>query len=197
MYCKRCGKKIDDDSTFCMYCGQEITIPSDESMQSSVTDAECSDISVTTSSAHTKETCDSAPKKRRSRTLPILLILFSPIIFLVIMVTIAIAKDSKPTVTDSSVYETDNRLRSSDYSYSTSQDLTSYTIFITPNTDLKNCSIELTLYDENGAKIYANTITKTGLANGSTYAYTFEFGITNALYGSKVYYTITGERKYF
>ena len=111
------------------------------------------------------------------------------------MVTIAIAKDSKPTVAGSSVYETDNRLKSYDYSYSTSQDLTTYTIFITPNRDLKNCSIELTLYDENGAKIYANTITKTNLVDGSTYAYTFEFGITNALYGSEVYYTITGERK--
>ena len=195
MYCKRCGKKIDDDSTFCMYCGQEITIPSDESMQSPVTDAECSDMSVTTSSAHTKETCDSAPKKRRSRTLPLLLILFSPIIFLVIMVAIIIAKDSKPTVASGSVYKTDNKLRTCDYSYSESQDLTSYTIFITPNRDIKNCSIELTLYNENGAKIYANTITKTNLVDGSTYAYTFEYGVTNALSGSKVYYTITGERE--
>ena len=164
-------------------------------MQSSVTDAECSDMSVTTSSAHTKETCDSAPKKRRSRTLPLLLILFSPIIFLVIMVAIIIAKDSKPTVASGSVYKTDNKLRTCDYSYSESQDLTSYTIFITPNTKLKNCSIELTLYNENGAKIYANTITKTNLVDGSTYAYTFEYGVTNALSGSKVYYTITGERE--
>ena len=191
MYCKRCGRKIDDDSTFCMYCGQEITIPSDESMQSSVTDAECSDMSVTTSSAHTKETCDSAPEKRRSSRLPILLILF----FIIFIVAIIIDKDSKPTVASSSVYETDNRLKSYDYSYSTSQDLTSYTIFITPNRDLKNCSIELTLYNENGAKIYANTITKTNLVDGSTYAYTFEFGVTNALSGSQVYYTITGERE--
>ena len=27
MFCARCGKQIDDDSTFCPFCGQQVDAP--------------------------------------------------------------------------------------------------------------------------------------------------------------------------
>lgn len=33
MYCKKCGKHIEDDSKFCMYCGQEIKVTPKENEQ--------------------------------------------------------------------------------------------------------------------------------------------------------------------
>ena len=84
----------------------------------------------------------------------------------------------------------------SDYTYQTKQGLTDYQITITPNIDIENCDVQLTLYNSKGETIYADTISKTKLKEGLSYTYTFDFGISGALSGSKINIKITGKCKY-
>lgn len=81
----------------------------------------------------------------------------------------------------------------SDYTYTTSQDLTAYQITIVPKQDFKSCSISLTLYDKNNSKVFSDTITKNDLTKNKPYTYTFEFGFINSLSGTNITFNVTGK----
>ena len=82
---------------------------------------------------------------------------------------------------------------SSDYSYTTSQDLTGYLVTIVPKTDMNNCDVELKLYNYGGELVFTDTISKTNLKKDNSYTYHFEFGIVNSLFGSSVRIAVTGK----
>lgn len=86
-------------------------------------------------------------------------------------------------------------IRESDYTYTTSQDLTSYQIAIVPERDIKSCTISLVLYDKNDKSLFSDTITKDNLKKNKSYTYTFEFGFVNSLSGNHVEFNITGKCK--
>lgn len=84
-------------------------------------------------------------------------------------------------------------IRGSDYTYTTSQDLTSYQITIVPERDINSCTISLMLYDKNDKSLFSDTMTKYDLAENKSYTYTFEFGFINSLSGNHVEFNITGK----
>ncbi|MBQ9782351.1 MAG: hypothetical protein IJW26_04110 [Clostridia bacterium] len=84
-------------------------------------------------------------------------------------------------------------INKNDYSYTTSQGLTSYTITITPKVDMTNCDVMLKLYSSSNEEVYADTISKTNLKKGNSYSYNFEFGFMNALVGNSVRLNVTGK----
>lgn len=84
-------------------------------------------------------------------------------------------------------------ITNSDYTYTTSQDLTAYQITIAPKQDFKSCSISLTLYDKNNTKLFSDTITKNDLTKNKSYTYTFEFGFINSLSGTNITFNVTGK----
>ena len=82
-------------------------------------------------------------------------------------------------------------MRQSDYSVSTSQGLTSYTI--TANVKINACSVKLKIYDNSGKVIYSDTRTKNDLLEGSSYTYKFDYGFGNALLAEKISYRVSGK----
>ena len=99
-------------------------------------------------------------------------------------------KDSNGNIVDKIV---ERDITKSDYSVSTSQGLTSYSVTIIPNKKINSCNVQFNLYDSKENLIYSDTITKNDLIKNSSYTYTFDYGFTNALSGSKISYKITGK----
>ena len=176
MYCRFCGKQIDDDSVFCVHCGKNLT--KTNKSDSKEQNHESNNLSQNT----TTETDGDSSLWGLWLLLPIFIIVL-------LVVIIGVASSSG----DSGIISRD--LKRSDYTYTTSQDLTSYRITVIPKRDIDNCDIQLTLYNSKGEKLFSDTISKTNLKEGSSYTYTFDFGFVNSLSGSKVEYTITGKCK--
>ena len=172
MFCNKCGKEIPDGSEFCNHCGK-----------SQKTEEMVSNVKPNVNREESGGGCFTGFLK---------FILISGAIILIILVVIKLVENSDSTsnIIDR-VVERD--VTSSDYSVSTSQDLTSYSITITPNKKMNYCSVEVKLYDKNGKLLYSDTITKNDLKVGSSYTYTFNFGFTNSLTGSKIRYNVSGK----
>ena len=115
------------------------------------------------------------------------ILLFFPFILLIIVVIASIA----PHLNCSDIVNRD--LSTSDITYTSSQDLTTYTIIVTPKRNIKQCDVQLTLYNSDGETLYSDTISKTDLKEGYPYAYTFDFGFVNSLSGTRVKYKFTGK----
>lgn len=111
---------------------------------------------------------------------------------LIIIPFVAVKCSSDTSSSDTPTLITRN-ITKSDYTYTTSQDLTSYSITIVPELDFKSCTIELTLYNSKNKEIFSDTLTKSNLRKDSSYTYTFDFGFINALSGNSVSFNITGK----
>ena len=172
MFCKYCGKQIDDDSSFCIHCGKNLT-DSNQKQENKRPDLS------------RKE----ASEEKEDSSLWGCWLLFLPLFLTLLIVVIGVASSSN------GIGLVARDLRSSDYTYTTDQDLTSYRITIVPNRKIDNCDIELTLYDSNGKKLFSDTIQKTDLKEGNSYTYTFDFGYINSLSGCKVKFNSTGRCK--
>ena len=175
MYCRFCGKQIDDDSVFCVHCEKKLT-------ETNKSDSKEQNHKSNNLSQNTTTETDGGSSLWG-------LWLLLPIFIILLVVIIGVASSSS----GSGIISRD--LKSSDYTYTTSQDLTSYRITVIPKRDIDNCDIQLTLYNSKGEKLFSDTISKTNLKEGSSYTYTFDFGFVNSLSGSKVKYNITGKCK--
>lgn len=172
MYCRFCGKTIDDDSIYCTYCGKNVsTTNSREVVQGNILVENESAIEV------------------EDKT-PSLLWLWLLLPFLVAVFTLVMAILFSP---DSKYTMITRDLKSSDYTYKGTQDLTSYKIVLVPNRNIENCDIELALYNSNDKIIYTETISKTDLKKNASYTYNFEYGFVNSFKGTYVKYNITGK----
>lgn len=171
MYCKFCGKQIDDDSAFCAHCGKKIISINNEQ------------------ESEQSKSIPSEPTETKKETALWGAWLLLPFFAILLVVIIAVASDASGSGTAS------KDLRSSDYTYTTSQDLTSYSITVTPERDIRSCDIQLALYNSKGEKLFSDTISKNNLEKGRSYTYTFDFGFVNSLTGNKVNYSISGKRK--
>lgn len=191
MFCKFCGKGIDESAVFCSHCGKRLSEEKEiqEVKQESLTEK--------------REPSKSAELDDRRTGLGILILCISLFLFVIcIIIGVGTTKESSDNksgatgvVSSSGCAIPYKELSSGDYEYTTSQDLTKFTIIITPNVNIKSCEVYLTLYDDNGAILYADTISKTDLKKGNRYSYTFDFGFVNSLYADNVEYSIKGRRR--
>lgn len=168
MHCKYCGKELEENSKFCNHCGKAL----EEGM------------------VRLKEKKDSNDKSGCGSALIVLLIIAGIIGLFFAIIKISMNVDSNGNIVDKIV---ERDLTRSDYSISTSEGLTSYTITITPNKKINSCNVQLTLYNSKGEIVYSDTITKNDLMKNTSYSYKFDFGFINALSGSKVSYKVTGK----
>ena len=170
MYCKFCGKELEENSKFCNYCGKQLENKTDTNT--------------------VKNTNDTSNNSGCGTLLIVCLICLGIVFLMFAIIKINMNEDSNGNIVDKIV---ERDITKSDYSVNTSQGLTSYSITITPNKKINSCNVQLTLYDSKGNIIYSDTITKNDLMRNSSYTYTFEFGFTNALSGSRVSYKVTGK----
>lgn len=194
MYCRFCGAQIEDDSCFCAVCGKELakkSLPESaepkatESIEPKVTESDNANSASEVASASPVNSADIDQEPERSAPWGLLLLLPFVVLFLIIVIACA---------GGAGAFDVGGELKESDYSYTTAQDLTKYSITVTPTRNISQCDIELTLYNSSGKKLYSDTISKTKLKKNSSYTYTFDFGFVNSLSGNKVYYKITGKR---
>ncbi|MBE6132974.1 MAG: zinc ribbon domain-containing protein [Erysipelotrichaceae bacterium] len=176
MYCRFCGRQIEDDSSFCTYCGKNL---------STSTTNDNANKNVNNQNETVVENEETSEEK--TSALKGFFILFIPFIIIIsIFLAIASSNGSGSGLLTRSI-------KDGDYSCTTSQDLTSYSITIVPNKYFDKCEIELKLYNSSGKNIFSDTISKQNLKKNSSYTYTFDFGFVNSLTGSSIRYTVTGK----
>ena len=176
MYCRFCGRQIEDDSSFCTYCGKNLSTP---------TTNDSDNKNVNNQNETVVENEETSEEK--TSALKGFFILFIPFIIIIsIFLAIASSNGSGSGLLTRSI-------KDGDYSCTTSQDLTSYSITIVPNKYFDKCEIELKLYNSSGKNIFSDTISKQNLKKNSSYTYTFDFGFVNSLTGSSIRYTVTGK----
>lgn len=185
MFCKFCGKQVDDDSLFCSNCGNSLI-----KSKKCETEVELSQNDESVNFSTSKEEVAIAKEKRsRKGELILLFIMIAMIIFAFSTCT----HQDEFTENSSGCAILTREITSDDYTYTTQQSLTSYTIYLTPKVDFESCEVELILYNSSYEKIYADTITKKDLKKGSSYAYTFDFGVGNSLSGKEVMFYFSGK----
>lgn len=205
MYCRFCGKEIKDDSVFCSYCGKQVEnekidasiLKNDknESIEQAQENGEetVTDSSTKSSSGHLETS--SATKEGESSLWALWLLIPLFMMFALILSVVLIVNNADSSDTNNSQITIDSKkLTRNDYEYTTSQDINSYSVTIIPKVDIKNCDVEIKLYDSDGDLIYSDTMTKTNLKEGKGYTYTFDFGFVNSLFGRKVKIDISGKR---
>ena len=183
MFCRFCGKELEDNSKFCSYCGNHLD--NDENENKIENNYENSNKSFDNHST------DIVQNEGRGKAIIITIV----VIIIVFFTIFAIVKLTQNSDSTGGIIDklTERDLRTSDYSVSTSQGLTSYSITITAKRKINSCNIELKIYNHNGEVIYSDTQTKNDLLNGFSYTYKFDFGFTNALSANEVSYIITGK----
>ncbi len=181
MFCRFCGKEIEDNSKFCNYCGNELEDNIEKNKQN--------DNNISNENAYKSKKINENSGCGKSLLITIVVILIA---FFTIFTIVKLIQNSDSTggIFDKLI---ERDLEPSDYTVTTSQGLTSYTITITAKVKINACNIEIKLYDENGKVIYSDTQTKNDLLKGSSYTYTFDFGFVNALSADKINYKITGK----
>ena len=177
MFCRFCGKQIEDDSLFCAYCGKNLSNDKPQETIIPTIDDE-KEKGQASAPAPIEKSETMAKKEPSSWGLWVFLAVF--VIFLLIS-TPLVAAFSKREVT------------SKDYTITTSQGVTTFMVTVTPERNFIECDVEVTLYNSKGKKIYSDTISKENLKKGSSYTYTFNFGVINSLSGYEVKYDIDGK----
>ncbi len=168
MYCKNCGNLIEEDSKFCKFCGQEQNKKNET--QNIV-----------------EENNSSKGRSNILITIFAFLLCLAPVLF-----CISASNIDSCDIGSTQILEQD--ITSSDYDAITQEGLSSVTIIVSPYTNIKTCTVSLTIYDSNDKVIYADTITKTSLVKGNSYSYEFDYNLTSALTASYYKYKITGKK---
>ena len=137
----------------------------------------------------TKDASEDENKKKKHIPLGVIFTIFC--LFLIIGVPLILITNNNNSSKSSGLIT--RNIRKSDYTYTTSQDLTSYSITIVPELNFNTCTIELTLYNSQNKKIFADTLTKSNLKKNSSYTYTFQFGFINSLSGDNVTFEVSGK----
>ena len=183
MFCRYCGQEIDDDSKFCNQCGRKLNTSDDDNQIEELENISEKNTTYPTEKTEEGIGCGTA-------FFICLFVIIAIIAFAFVVVKLDQNSDSTGSIFDKIV---ERDIRKSDYSVSTSQDLTTYSVTIRPNTKFNSCTVECKLYNSKGRVIYSDTITKEDLMANSSYTYTFNFGFTNSLSGSKIEYKVSGK----
>ena len=185
MFCKYCGKEIEDDSKFCKFCGNALT---QAIVESSISKEIVDDEPEIIYSYNTQ------PVKKKSGVKPFLIALL--IVFVIFPLSVFIIykissnSDSSGNIVDKIV---ERNITSSDYDITKSEGLTSISFNITPRVKMNTCTIEFKLLDSKENIVYSDTISKSDLMKGSSYTYTFKYGFTSALSSSKYSWRVSGK----
>ena len=131
MYCKYCGAKIDDDSIYCLSCGSKVENNSE---------LEKVNKKVSVSDEVNKE-------EVKGHGLKIFLGFF--IVLLVIICIFPYFSNNQNNGGDNNIVDNllERDITKNDYTIVTSQDLTTYTIMVTPKIDIKYCEVHCSFYD--------------------------------------------------
>ena len=217
MYCRFCGKEIEDNSIYCKCCGKKLVEEKSSQLYKKVKCTKCGALlykenddleldcqfcvnknvietqNINNTNNKEENIDDEDDGKDGSKLLLVfLLILF--VCFIPISLITCAENDGFNNCNNSINQITTYSVTDNDYSLSKRQELTFYMFMITPNKDIKELTIELELYNNNNQIIYSDTITKTNLNKNSTYTFKFDYGFTSSLTGSYVRYNITGKR---
>lgn len=163
MFCKYCGKEIEDDSKFCKFCGNALT---QAIVESSISKEIVDDEPEIIYSYNTQ------PVKKKSGVKPFLIALL--IVFVIFPLSVFIIykissnSDSSGNIVDKIV---ERNITSSDYDITKSEGLTSISFTITPRVKMNTCTIEFKLLDSKENIVYSDTISKSDLMKGSSYIY--------------------------
>ena len=180
MYCKFCGKRIDDDSKFCSNCGEKV-----KHTVSSLPEEKKSEYykKLENTFEEIKEERDKRNRDRaqKSNSFDKRHYIFAVVaIILIISIIVFVVSGGE--------------LRESDYEIDIQEGLLSYLVIITPERNISECSVELELYDYKDKLIHTETITKTNLRDGNRYTYLFKFDFLDSLKGTYIKYSVTGDR---
>ena len=224
MFCKYCGNKIDEDSKFCSCCGKSLSNNQSFGVTySKINCKKCGSLLLLEEDDNIVKCpyCDNEniinndknkiepinndkqeeqePEEKNENPALIgfkVLFIFIAVIFCLFTISVVLndiaSSDLFSSCNETNVLERD--IVSSDYDLVKSQGLTYYKLMITPNTNIKELTIELKLYNGSDQLIYSDTITKKNLNKNSTYTYQFNYGFSVSLSGSYVKYNITGEK---
>ena len=179
MYCKFCGSKIDDDSTFCYSCGHKVSENKEIKEENHFNNNE--------------------KEKNKEESNGIGASIFAFFVFVAVVIGGLYAavmfqenSDSKGNIIDKLV---ERSITKDDYYVYTSQDITSVTITITPKINIIYCDVECTVYTKENSLLYADTNSKSDLMANKSYSYTFDYGVGNAIFADHYSYKISGQCK--
>lgn len=184
MFCKFCGKEIEDNSKFCKFCGNTTQVLVESSKSEKIIDIKPEII----------YSYNTRPEKKKSGAKSVLIALL--IIFVIFPLTIFIIckissnGDSSGNIVDKII---ERNITAADFDITRSEGLTSISFTITPKVKMKTCTIEFNLLDSKENALYSDTISKNDLMKGSSYTYTFKYGFTSALSGSKYSWRVSGK----
>ena len=184
MFCIYCGNKIDDDCNFCPKCGNKIIRTTN--VQPVMENNKLNMTQNKNTTINTTEDSEVSSAKAFGKFLLVLILIFGVIFGCYKLI---VNNDSSGNIVDKVV---ERKITKSDYNITTSQGLTSYSITVTPVININTCTIECTVYDDDGRKVYINTITKTDLQKQKSYVYKFEFGVEVAFVADRVSYNVSG-----
>ena len=175
MFCKYCGKEIDEDSKFCKHCGkrfeEEIKEEFDEEIKEEIEEIE------------EKGGC--------------LILLLIPIIIIAVVGSLLFIAYKLDSNSDSNGNFIDKILErditEEDYEIEVKEGLTTITFKVTPNININQYSINLKVYNYKNEIVYEEILTQTDLIKDSTYTFKFDIGIETTLTGTKYYYKVKGK----
>lgn len=185
MYCKNCGKEIDNNSKFCMYCGTNIT------KQLPITDEQPITNEQSITNEKTKQDIikeNAAPKedenKKSKRTAITWIFCICLIGFLIFGITKCIdtiktrsARNSDITITEDTAFSFN------------------YNLIVKPNKDITDLQITFKFYGDNNKLIATKTKTLGNVNKNNNYSISFslsEFSISSLTQISKYSWTVSG-----
>lgn len=216
MYCHNCGKKIDDSAKFCSFCGAKqilvedssnndstTSIPSinKSSVQNPVNKKEITPAAKTVSST-TNGTLTSTPQEKKSYGCLIAAIL---IVVFIVGITIALVKivdinktnDNSSSSGGSGVHLFYRDANNGDIVCDMNSDISNLgiKILITPQQDISNLSVLISLYDKNKNVLWSTTKQLGNVTTGNQINVSYsilEIGLSNSLKGNYISVAVVG-----
>ena len=172
MFCKKCGKEIDDDSKFCSYCGAPVS-----------------------ADPVTTEADDADSSEPRIGKKGIFWIIIICIIAFSLLVAGIYQLSEKNSGTDNSGIMS-RSAKSSDISVKTSEAFSlSYDIIVTPNTNISGLVITIDFYGDDKKLVATKSRTMGNVEKNKSYTLSFslsEFSLSSLTKISYYKYNVTG-----
>lgn len=168
MYCKHCGKEIDDTSTFCQHCGKKI---------------EEEPISIKVQENYTT-TIEKEDKKNKIFSVTIITITAIVLLIGIICSILLINGEISPKDL------TENK-QPPELNRETTQTLTKIIINVYCPENYKIVEVTIQLYDENDTVIGTHILQGSNYRQGNTYELIYEPTMTELYYAKSIRYSVT------
>lgn len=172
MYCKHCGKEIDDNSTFCKHCGKQIN------------DTYIPKATPAKAVAPTKTIVNTKTNENRRTCLQLAIASFALLVIIIIVFSIVIHNSGMD-------FENITSKKPPELKRETSQTLTKIIINVYCPDNYKVVEVTLQLYDENDTVIGTHTLQGQNYKKGNTYELIYEPTMTELWYAKYIRYSIS------